>query len=359
MWRRAWSRMGSVGELVDGGDAAVEGAGAFGGFGGVLGDVGGDLGVGQFPAGGDGARVVFAAPGQGPGGDSAERRGLDVDGAGGLGDGFGEEVEGGPGGRGGSRSGGAVEADDGVEVDDPAALVFGDLGVGEPSLSGERLTGQPGLAGEGSAQRDGEAAPQFGGAGVEQDRAGVVVALGAQRFAELGVVSGVLFGAGQADAVWAGPAVAARAAGQHFAVSFAAGVDGTEGGCCEGGEHARVLSHGVGNAFAAGQSGPDDLVGVGAVDLSAGRALGGAAGLAGDGQDAAGFVDGGVAVEQFAGGTVDVVDAAAQQDGLQAAAGVPDCACGDGIGGQRWCSSRLPLRAVVDERRRAAARRGR
>jgi hypothetical protein len=58
-------------------------------------------------------------------------------------------------------------------------------------------------------------------------------------------------------------------------------------------------------------------------------------------------VDGGVAVEQFAGGTVDVIDAATQQDGLQASAGVPDGACRDGVGGQRWCSSRLPLRALV------------
>ena len=42
---------GKVGQLVGGGDAVVEGAGAFGGFGGVLGDVGGDLAVGQFPGG--------------------------------------------------------------------------------------------------------------------------------------------------------------------------------------------------------------------------------------------------------------------------------------------------------------------
>jgi len=44
-----------------------------------------------------------------------------------------------------------------VEVDDPAALVFGDLGVGQPRLGGECLAGEPGLAGEGAAQGDGEA----------------------------------------------------------------------------------------------------------------------------------------------------------------------------------------------------------
>ena len=156
-----------------------------------------------------------------------------------------------------------------------------------------------------------------------------------------------------------GLGVSAWMAGQCLAIAFPAGMDGTEGGCRQGGEHARVLGHGGRDAFAAGQPGADELVGVGPVGLGAGRAPGGAAGLARDGQDAAGFVDGGVAVQQFAGGAVDVVDAATQQDGLQASAGVPDGACRGGVGGQRWCSSRLPLRGGVDERRRTAARRGR
>jgi hypothetical protein len=46
-------------------------------------------------------------------------------------------------------------------------------------------------------------------------------------------------------------------------------------------------------------------------------------------------VDGGISVQQFADGAVDVVDAAAQQNRLQAASGVPGSACGKGIGGQR------------------------
>ena len=100
---------------------------------------------------------------------------------------------------------------------------------------------------------------------------------------------------------------------------------------------------GGGDSLAAAQPGADELVGVGPVDLGAGRALGGAAGLAGDGQDAAGLVDGRVAVEQFAGGTVDVIDAAMQKDGLQASSGVPDCACGVGVSEQRRYSSRRAL----------------
>ena len=75
---------GKVVELVCRGDAAVEGAGAFGGFGGVLSDVGGDPAVGKFPGGGDRAGVVFAAPAQGPGGESGSGRRDDGDGTDGL-----------------------------------------------------------------------------------------------------------------------------------------------------------------------------------------------------------------------------------------------------------------------------------
>jgi hypothetical protein len=117
---------------------------------------------------------------------------------------------------------------DGVKVDNSAALVLGDLGVGEPGLCGERLAGEPGLAGEGPAEGDREAAPQFGGAGVEQHRACVVVAAGAQWLAELVTVAGVLLGAGRAVAVWAGLGVPSRVAGLCLAVEFAVGVDGAE-----------------------------------------------------------------------------------------------------------------------------------
>ena len=226
-----------------------------------------------------------------------------------------------------------------MEVDDATPLVFGDLGVGDPDLRGEGLAGEPGLAGQGPAQGDGEPAPQLGRAGVEQDRAGVVVAVRAQRLAEPVVVSGVLLAAGQADAVRAGLVFPAWSAGQHPAVFLAAGVDRAERRRGEGDEDARVVGDGGGDALAAGQPGADELVGVGAVDLGAGRAAGGAAGLAGDRQDAAGFVDGGVAVDQFAGAAVDVVGAAAQQNRLQAPSGVPDGTCGD-RGGQRRYSSR-------------------
>ena len=103
-----------------------------------------------------------------------------------------------------------------------------------------------------------------------------------------------------------------------------------------------MLSDGDRDALAAGQPGTDELVGVRLVDLGTGRAFGGAAGLAGDRQDAARLVDGGVAVQQFAGGPVDVIDAAAQQNRSQASPGVLGT-CEGGVGGQSWYSSRRAL----------------
>jgi hypothetical protein len=143
--------------------------------------------------------------------------------------------------------------------------------------------------------------------------------------------------------VRAGPAVPARAAGQHPLTPFAAGVDGTERRRGKGDEHARMVGDLGGDALAAGQPGPDELVGVGPVNLGARRAAGGPARLAGDWQEAAGLVHGRVAVDQLAGVPVDVIDAATQQHGLQAATGVPDRACRSGDGGQRWYSSRRAL----------------
>jgi hypothetical protein len=144
-----------------------------------------------------------------------------VDGTDGLGDGRGKQGDRGPGRRGGGRPGGAVEADDGVEVDHAAALVFGDLGEGDPQLGGEGLVRQPGLASKGAAQGDGEAAPQFGGAGVEQDRAGVVIAVRAQRLTEPGIIASVPVTAGHTSAVGAGLDAPTRAAALELAVFLA------------------------------------------------------------------------------------------------------------------------------------------
>ena len=183
-------------------------------------------------------------------------------------------------------TGGTVEPDDGVEVNDAAPLVLSDLGVGEANLRGERLASQPGPARQGPAERDGEPAPKLGGVGVEEDRAGVVVAVGAQWLAEPVVVAGVFLVAGQARrrAGRSGRSGADGSASTRLA-PHAPGVDGAERRRGEGDEHARMVGHLGGDAFAAGQPGPDELVGVGPVDLGAGRAPGGPARLAGDRQE--------------------------------------------------------------------------
>ncbi len=95
-----------------------------------------------------------------------------------------------------------------------------------------------------------------------------------------------------------------------------------------------MLGNSGGDALAAAKPSANELVCVCPVDLGTGRTLGRSAVLARDRQDAAGLVDGGVTVEQFAGGSVDVVDATAQQNRLQAPTRMPGRACG-WIGGQR------------------------
>ncbi len=169
-------------------------------------------------------------------------------------------------------------------------------------------------------QGDGETAPEFGCAGVEQNCAGVVVAVRAERFAELGVVRVVALRAGCRSAVLADVVLAAGSAGQDAAVAFAGGVDDAERGSGQGQEHGRMGGDGRGDAFASGEPGTDELVSVGFVGFGAGQAASSTPGFAGDGQDAAGFVGGGVTVDQFAGGAVDVIGSTAEQDGMDAAA---------------------------------------
>jgi hypothetical protein len=176
------------------GDPAIQGAGAFGGLGGVLGDVGSDPRVREIPSRGDGSDVVFTAEVHSARRQSGHGLEVKMDGARGVGDGHGEYVERCPGRRRGCRPGGTIEPDDGVEVDHAATLVLGDLGVRNAELLGQPRPGDPGLVGERSLEGDGEA-PQFGSAGVEQDRPDVVVAVGAQGLAEQRIVLSVAFSA--------------------------------------------------------------------------------------------------------------------------------------------------------------------
>ncbi len=81
----------------------------------------------------------------------------------------------------------------------------------------------------------------------------------------------------------AGPTAPAGTAGQHPAVVFPTGMDRAERRGGEGREYARMGRDSLGDSLTAGQARADELVGVGPVDLGAGQAPGGPAGLAGDG----------------------------------------------------------------------------
>ena len=177
-----------------------------------------------------------------------------------------------------------------------------------------------------AAEGDGGAAPEFAGPAVPDDVRGVVVAVQADRPAQRGVVLGVPGGADQ-PARRAGRRLRSRRIrqGATFPVRrfTLPGVDGPEGGRGEGGEHGRMGGDGGGDAFAAGEAGADELVGVGAVGLRAGWADAGAAVAAGHVEHPVGHVGDGVAgVEDAAGGLLDGVQLPGEPDGADAAAGV-------------------------------------
>ncbi|GAA3952647.1 hypothetical protein GCM10023085_38940 [Actinomadura viridis] len=138
-------------------------------------------------------------------------------------------------------AGGSVESDDGVEVDDAAPLVFGDFGEGDGEGVAELAEGEAGGFGDASSQGHGEASPQLRREGVEEDGAGVVVAVGAQWLPEAPVLRRVPDGARHRPAVRAGARVAPGVAGRHRPAGLLpSGVDGAEGGCGEGDERGRV-----------------------------------------------------------------------------------------------------------------------
>ncbi len=290
----------------------VEGARrGFGALGGVLGDVGGDGSLGQFLAvvevgGADRADVELAAEGKGVGA-AVDDRAVDADlGCGGP-DGVGQQVCRCPARGRGVAAAGAVEADDRMEVDCSALLVLGDLGEGDAGVVAQAPLGQARTLGDLPAEVGREAPPEGARVRVPEDGGFVVVGVGVEGGAEGGVVLVVM-----------GAAAAGAAVG-------AAVVDGAEAGGGEGGEDARVGGDVFGGAFAATESGGDQVEGVAAVDLCAGRAAGGAAVVAAD-EELAGGEGGGVEMLEdaadLAGRGVDVVlgAVAVEADGVGAAA---------------------------------------
>lgn len=144
-----------------------------------------------------------------------------------------------------------VEADDGVKMDDPAALVLDDLGEAHPDMGGQSGGGDAGGSGEAAAGGDGGAPPQLAGQGVPDHGGAVVETVRADRRAHLGVVRVVDEVAGPGLAVGAdtgglGPARAGLACR-----GVAGGVNRAEAGGGERGEHGGVVGDRLGDALAA------------------------------------------------------------------------------------------------------------
>ena len=233
-----------------------------------------------------------------------------------------------------------------MEVDRAAGLVFGGLAVRDADRVDQAVGAvAAGNADRGDAAAAGELAevafdgllgapPQLACAVVPDHVGGVVVAVRAQRLAELGVVAAVAGEAGGGAAVLAGGGVAAGVAGGGAAgaaglvgagvLADRAGVDRAERRGGEGDEDGGVGGDGRGDAFAAGQPGADELVGVAAVGLGAAGAGGGAPVPARLVDHAVRHADRGDGAQELAGGRVDVADVAAQPDGAGAGGGVPD-----------------------------------
>ncbi len=211
---------------------------------------------------------------------------------------------------------GSVESDDGMEVDGAALLVPGDLGGGDPNQRAHLRPADAGPGGEGVVEVVADGLPQRRGHGVPQDVAGVVIAVGAQRLPD------------QRFRVRVGPAAAVPAAvlaaPAPDPVALAGSVDRAEGGRGQGDEEPRVRPDRFGDALAADEAGADQVEGVSAVFARAGRAAGGAAVAAADGEPAAGFGGGRVVAQDFAGGGVEGGGVSGEVDRFGAAAGGTD-----------------------------------
>ena len=231
----------------------------------------------------------------------------------------------------------AVEAEQGVEVDRPAGLVLGGLAVRDAYRVDQAVfavaAGNPDrehatAAGElAEAAFDGllGAPPEFACLVVPDDVGGVVVAVRAQRLAELGIAGAVPGEARVVTVMWAAARITAGMTGLRPACAAGPvsagvladrpGVDRAERRGGEGDEHGRVPGDVGGDAFAADEPGAEEVVGVAAVGLGAAGAGGGAPVPACLVDGPVGHADRGDGAQQLAGRGVDVLDVAAQPDG--------------------------------------------
>jgi hypothetical protein len=212
-----------------------------------------------------------------------------------------------------------------VEVDRAPCLVLSDLAERHPHHPVKPTPGDPGELGQGALGVLGGAPPQLRCQRVPEHLADVVEAVAADRLAQAALAVAVPLPAAHGAAVRAALVEIPRPAGQQLPAAVAAlGVDGAEAGRGKGHEQPRVRADRVGEALATAQAGGDELPGVAAVGLRAGRADALAAVAAGLEQHAAGFVVGGVDLADLAGGGVGLVDAASEADRVGAVVGAAD-----------------------------------
>jgi hypothetical protein len=198
----------------------------------------------------------------------------------------------------------------------PAGLVFADLDVPDLDQVAQPGHGYSGEGGQVAGQVGGEPAPQLARVSVEEDGSLIVIAFGAERPAEPGVVLAVAPWAGNVAAMRAAAflVITARPARQQGFAAHTPRVHRAEGRGGEGCEHARVPGYGRRDALAAGEPGADELAGVLLVDLRAGRADGFAAVAARHQPHPARLGGGVIHGPPLSGGQIDSVGAASNPD---------------------------------------------
>lgn len=157
--------------------------------------------------------------------------------------------------------------------------------------------------------------------GIPQDGAGVVVAIEAERLSYEPILRLVRLLTGDGTAASAPSRASAREAGTGPAAAFPLGVDGSERRGRKGQKRPRMSADVLGNALAAGEARPDQVVGVATVRLCARRADGSAPVAAGDQEVARRSIAGGEALQYFTAGCVDRRALADEPDRMCAAAG--------------------------------------
>jgi hypothetical protein len=185
--------------------------------------------------------------------------GLDqANGGGGIADRVGEQVCREASSRGLAVLAGGVEADDGVEVHDATFLIFGHLDVADPDESAQLPLGKANPARQMAGHVSGEPAPQLARVSIEEDGSLIVIAIGAQRPAESGIILVVVARAGDVAAVRAA-AFLVIPARQHGFAAHPPRVHRAEGRGGQGREHARMPGHRLRDALAAGEPCADQL----------------------------------------------------------------------------------------------------